>query len=96
MSVLLSVANIHTANLPTHCTLSIAMYKLKLIYDPEPKTQTLKESVTYCASIDLYVKHGIDCAQCSASELLFDSDRDRMFALLYLSGAGSFTPVCTE
>ena len=72
------------------------MYKLKLIYSPEPKTQTLKESVTYCASIDLYVQHGIDCAQSSASELLFDTERDRMFALLVLSASASFTPVCVE
>lgn len=72
------------------------MYKLKLIYSPEPKTQTLKESVTYCASIDLYVRHGIDAAQCSASELLFDTERDRMFALLALSASTSFTPVCVE
>ena len=72
------------------------MYKLKLIYDPEPKTQTLKESVTYCASIDLYVQHGIDACQSSASELLFDTERDRMFALLVLSASQSFTPVCVE
>jgi hypothetical protein len=72
------------------------MYKLKLIYSPEPRTQTLKESVTYCASIDLYVQHGIDAAQCSASELLFDTERDRMFALLALSSSTSFTPVCVE
>jgi hypothetical protein len=72
------------------------MYKLKLIYSPEPSSQTLKESVTYCASIDLYVQHGIDAAQCSASELLFDTERDRMFALLALSSSTSFTPVCVE
>jgi len=72
------------------------MYKLKLIYDPEPRTQTLKETVTFCAANDLYVYHGIDAAQCSASELLFETSRDRMFALLYLSGSRSFTPVCVE
>ena len=72
------------------------MYKLKLIYDPEPRTQTLKETVTFCAANDLYIECGIDAAQCSASELLFDSDRDRVFALLYLSSSGSFTPVCVE
>lgn len=76
--------------------LFIIMYKLKLIYNPEPRTQLLKESVTYCASIDLYTQHGIDCAQSSASELLFDTDRDRMFALLVLSASASFTPVCVE
>ena len=72
------------------------MYKLKLIYDPEPRTQTLKETVTFCAANELYISHGIDAAQCSASELLFDSNRDRVFALLYLSASQSFTPVCVE
>jgi len=69
------------------------LYKLKLIYDPEPRTQTLKESVTYCATIDLYTQHGIDACQCSASELLFDTERDRVLALLVLSSSRSFTPV---
>ena len=72
------------------------MYKIKLIYDPEPRTQTLKETVTFCAANDLYIEHGIDAAQCSATELVFDSDRDRVFALLYLSSSKSFTPVCVE
>jgi len=72
------------------------MYKLKLIYDPEPRTQTLKESVTFCAANDLYISHGIDACQCSASELLFDTDRDRMFALIVLSASKSFTPVAVK
>ena len=71
-------------------------YKLKLIYDPEPRTQTLKETVTYCASLELYTQHGIDAAQSSASELIFESDVDRTLALLYLSASKSFTPVCIE
>ena len=72
------------------------MYKIKLIYDPEPRTQTLKETVTFCAANELYTQHGIDACQCSATELLFESDRDRVFALLYLSSSASFTPVCVE
>lgn len=68
------------------------MYGIKLIYNPEPRTQTLKESVTYCASIDLYVRYGIESYQTSASELLFECDRDRTLALLYLSGSSSFIP----
>ena len=77
-------------------TIINAMYKLKLIYNPEPRTQTLKETVTFCAANDLYITHGIDACQCSASELLFDTERDRMFALLVLSSSKSFTPVCVE
>lgn len=68
------------------------MYRLKLIYDPEPKTQTLKETVTYCASLELFTQHQIECYQTSASELVFERDQDRTLALLYLSSSSSFTP----
>ena len=69
------------------------MYTVKLLYNPEPRTQTLKETVTYCTSIELYTRYGIECYQTSASELAFDCDRDRTLALLYLSGSSSFNPV---
>ena len=68
------------------------MYKLKLIYDPEPRTQTLKETVTYCASLELYTNHGVECYQTSASELAFERDQDRTLALMLLSASTSFTP----
>ena len=69
------------------------MYGLKLVYHPEPYTQTLKESITYCAVIELLVDHGIDCVQTSASELVFESERDRFFASLALSDSTSFIVV---
>jgi hypothetical protein len=69
------------------------MYEIKLVYSPEPRTQTLKETVTYCATIDLYVLYGIDAFQTSASRIAFESDRDRMLGLIYLSESASFTPV---
>ena len=90
----ITISKLVDSTVRTH--LIFAMYKLKLIYDPEPKTQTLKETVTFCAANDLYIQHGIDACQCSATELLFDSDRDRMMGLLYLSAAGSFTPVVVD
>ncbi len=68
------------------------MHKIKLVYDPEPRTQTLKESVTYCALIELYTQHGIESYQCSASELMFESSRDCTLALIHLSSSASFTP----
>mgnify|MGYP007047612785 FL=1 len=68
------------------------MYTLKLVYDPEPRTQTLKESITYCATVELYTQYQIECYQTSASELVFESDRLRLLALLYLSSSRSFTP----
>ena len=66
------------------------MYALKLVYDPEPRTQTLKESITYCASVELLLRHRIDCCQSSASVLLFESERDRLIAILALSDSKSF------
>lgn len=86
-------SSLHTANTSTLYAARKHMYKLKLVYDPEPRTQTLKETVTYCASIDLYTNYRIECYQTSASELAFDSDRDRTLALLYLTQSTSFTPL---
>ena len=75
---------------------TITMYEIKLIYDPEPRTLTLRESITYCATIDLFVEHGIESFQTSASRIAFESDRDRVLALLLLSESRSFTPVCVN
>ena len=72
-----------------------SMYTLKLIYDPPPATQMLKETITYCASIELFV-HNIHCEQNSASTLVFDRERDRTLAQLLLSGSTSFHTVCID
>jgi hypothetical protein len=69
------------------------MYEVKLVYDPEPKTTILKESITYCATVDLFLR-GIHTSQTSASRIAFESDRDRLLGLIYLSESTSFTPVC--
>jgi len=71
------------------------MYEIKLVYDPEPKCITTKESITYCATIELFLR-GIHTSQSSATRILFESDRDRMLGLLYLSDSTSFTPVCVN
>jgi len=60
------------------------MYKLKLIYE-DSKSQHYKESLTHCASIQLYVENSIESYQCSATELLFARNRDRTLAQLALS-----------
>ena len=70
------------------------MYEIKLVYTPEPRTQILKESITYCATIDLFVHHGIDCFQTSATRIAFESDRDRVLGILLLSDSSSFEVVC--
>jgi len=69
------------------------MYAVKLIYDPEPANITVKESITYCATVELFLR-GIHTSQCSATRILFESERDRMMGLLILSDSTSFTPVC--
>jgi len=69
------------------------MHEIKLIYRNEPRSLFLKESVTYCATVELFL-HGIHTAQTSASRIAFESDRDRVLGLLYLSGSTDFTPVC--
>lgn len=71
------------------------MYEIKLIYDPEPKTITLVESITYVATVELFLR-GIHTCQTSATRIAFESDQDRVLGLLYLSSSKSFTPVCVD
>lgn len=68
------------------------MYRLKLIYD-DTKSQHYKESITHCATIELYVDHGIDSYQMSASRIAFTSELDRMFASVCLSASELYTTV---
>lgn len=68
------------------------MYEVKLIYDPEPYTLTLKESITYCATVELFLR-GIHTCQSSATRILFETEHDRTLGLLILSESESFTPV---
>ena len=69
------------------------MYEVKLVYDPEPYSLQLKESITYCAVVELFLR-GIHTSQSSASRIVFDTDQDRILGLLILSESTSFTPVC--
>ena len=68
------------------------MYEVKLVYNPEPKTLILKESITYCATVDLFLR-GIHTSQSSATRIIFESERDLLLGLIYLSESKSFTPV---
>ncbi len=72
-----------------------SVYALKLVYTPEPKTQTLKESITFLAS-EYLVGLGVYSVQTSASVLMFESDKDRLLALIALSGSPSYTVVCVD
>ena len=53
------------------------------------------DALVYALSIDLFLKHRIECAQPSASCLVFDSARDCTFAQLALSSDTRFTLVRT-
>ena len=69
------------------------MYELKLVFDPEPISSLAKESITYAATIDLFLR---GTSQSSASRILFESDRDRMLAVLILCASSVYTPVCVD
>ncbi len=72
-----------------------SVYAIKLVYTPAPRTQTLKESITFLAA-EYLASMGLYCVQTSASVLMFESDRDRTLALIALSGSSSYTPVCVD
>lgn len=71
------------------------MYEVKLVYDPEPYTLTLKESITYCATVELFLR-GIHTCQTSATRIAFETEQDRLLGLLILCESKSFTPVCVD
>ena len=71
------------------------VHALKLVYTPEPRTQTLKESITFLAA-EYLAGMGIYCMQTSASVLMFESDRDRMLGAIALSGSSSYRVVYTD
>ena len=49
------------------------------------------DALVHALSIDLYIKHGIECAHPSAECLVFESARDCTFAQLALSDDTRFT-----
>ena len=49
------------------------------------------DALVHALSIDLYIKHGIECSHPSAECLVFDSERDCTFAQLALSSDTRFT-----
>ena len=81
-----------------HCayiySLASIMYSVKIQY-PLDKTQEYKESITYAASIELFL-HNIHTTQPSASVLTLESSRDLTFALLLLSGFSNYPVVVLD
>lgn len=66
------------------------MYSLRLNYSSNSSEQ-YKDSITYCAVLDLYLNHGIDAAQSSASIITLETAQARTLALLALSGFKEYT-----
>lgn len=71
------------------------MYQIRLVYDPEPRTVTLVESITYVATVELFLR-GIHTVQLSATRIGFETERDRLLGLLLLSESKSFRVVCID
>jgi hypothetical protein len=74
-------------------------YSIKLVYATHKQhapSQLYKESITYCALIDLLVEHSIHCTQSSASILTFESERDRTLASIILSSRSEYTVQCLD
>lgn len=72
-------------------------YSIKLVYPTHRQftpSQQYKESITYCALLDLLLEHNINATQSSASILTFESERDRTLAVLVLSGRSEYTVQC--
>jgi len=66
------------------------LHTLKFNFDTVTNTQAI-DALVHALSIDLYIKHHIECAHPSADQLVFASERDCTFAQLALSGDTRFT-----
>ena len=65
-------------------------YSIKLEYAGK-HSQLYKESITYCATIDLLITYGIHSTQSSASIITLETASDRLLAVLALSNRSEYT-----
>ena len=74
-------------------------YKLRLNYGniigPGP-TDVYCDTVTHTALLDLYIHNSIECTQCDSTTLVFETQQDRMLAVLALSNAREYTTECID
>ena len=68
-------------------------FKLVLVYAVD-KSHALKDATTCAASLQLYNTHSIHTTQPNATTLVFESERERMLAVLALSDSNTYTVVC--
>ena len=64
-------------------------YKLRLVFEPGT-AEEFKDCITHASGIDLYVRN-IHTVQTSANTLVFESLRDRTYAMLLLSDDPLYT-----
>ena len=67
------------------------MYTITLIY-PSSTSYIVKDTVTHCASLNLYTQYHIQSYQPNHSTLLFDCDVVRLRAYFYLCADARFVP----
>jgi hypothetical protein len=67
------------------------LYTLRLNYPEQHYDNTIyKDSITHAATIELFVR-GIHCSQSSANTLVFDREKDCVFASLLLCADSAYT-----
>ena len=64
-------------------------FKLRLVFEPGT-AEEFKDCITHARGIDLYVRN-IHTAQTSSNTLVFESRRDRTYAMLLLSDDPLYT-----
>ena len=75
-------------------SIDTSTHTLQFNFDTITNLQAI-DALVYALSIELWLNHRIECAQPSASCLVFDSARDCTFAQLALSSDTRFTLVRT-
>lgn len=68
------------------------MYPLKFEFRNQTDPQ-LQDLCVYLARLDLTYDHNIHCVQTNSTELMFESQRDHMLAVLLLSDNPQYTVV---
>jgi len=63
---------------------------VQLVY-PEHSMLQYQDSITNCVAVDLYCDLSVTTTQPTANTLVFESDRDRTLALLYMTRYPQFT-----
>ena len=78
----------------------LSEYKLVLVYPlrhghaPQWVSHTYKDSITCATGLELLTRYGVHTTQPNATTLVFESERERMLAVLALSDAKQFTVQC--